>query len=83
MRLLTADEFGARIGLSAQSIRAFAKEGKLPKPVQLGKCLRWRESDVNRFIAGDDAPGGAGLPVGPCGGPLDYQTRPLGEIQAR
>lgn len=55
MRLLTAEEFGERVGLSAQTIRAMGKDGRLPAPVTIGKCIRWRETDVNRFIAGEPA----------------------------
>ncbi|MFO0901088.1 MAG: helix-turn-helix domain-containing protein [Pirellulales bacterium] len=55
MRLLTAEEFGDRIGLSAQSVRQMGKDGRLPAPVRIGSCVRWRESDVNRFISGEQA----------------------------
>ena len=55
VRLITAEQFGERLGLTAQTVRTKAKALGLPQPVRLGKCLRWRERDVYAFINGESA----------------------------
>jgi hypothetical protein len=35
-------------------VRTKGKQLGLPEPVRLGKCLRWREREIDAFVAGDD-----------------------------
>ena len=47
--LLTVEEIGARLGLSAEVVRALAKSGKIPS-FRIGRSLRFSPDDLATFI---------------------------------
>jgi prophage regulatory protein len=49
-RLLGVREVANRLGVSTRQVWKLASSGRLPAPVRLGRSVRWRESDVSRFI---------------------------------
>ncbi len=50
-RLLTYDEVGRRLGLGRTALWALVRDGKFPEPLRIGRARRWRECDVDRWIA--------------------------------
>ena len=55
MELLTAGEVAALLKLSVRQIRKLSRAEGFPRPVPIGRCVRWRAADIQRFIdaAGD------------------------------
>lgn len=53
-RLLTAGEAAAYLGYSEGTVRNKAQRGELPS-VKLGRTLRFRRSELDRWIAEQDA----------------------------
>jgi prophage regulatory protein len=51
-RLLRMPEVMQRIGLSRGPIYARIRRGDFPAQVKIGRASAWRESDIERFIAG-------------------------------
>lgn len=49
-RLLRVQEVGQRLGVSARQVWKLLAAGRLPAPVRLARSVRWRESDLARFI---------------------------------
>ena len=50
-RWLNNDDLAQLFMCSTQTIARMTKEGRLPQPVRFSKkMVRWRESDVTRFI---------------------------------
>lgn len=49
--LLTADQAGQLLGVSARTIWALAKDGTL-RPVRVRSCTRWRRADVLGYVDG-------------------------------
>jgi mRNA interferase RelE/StbE len=50
-RLLSVRDVAARLRVSTRQVWKLASWGRLPKPVRLGRSVRWRESDIRRFVA--------------------------------
>lgn len=50
-RLSTAKETAADLGISVRTLRRLADAGKGPKPIRLGRCLRWRAADIEAWVA--------------------------------
>ncbi len=50
-RLLTRDDLCERLQLSKRTLSRMVSGGKLPRPIQLGRNVRWRESDIVQWIA--------------------------------
>lgn len=51
-RLLRRKEVEDRVGLSRSTIYEMMSKGQFPKPVKLGlRAVRWREEDVDAWIA--------------------------------
>jgi predicted DNA-binding transcriptional regulator AlpA len=48
--LLRAAEFGALIGTSERWIWDKHNAGNLPRPVRIGRLVRWRRSDIEAWI---------------------------------
>ena len=48
-RFLNSKDLAERYGISPQSIRQFAREGKLPPPLKIGGVQRWSEADILAF----------------------------------
>jgi excisionase family DNA binding protein len=49
-RLMGVREVAARLAVSTRTAWKLAYAGKLPAPVRLGRCVRWRASDLQGFI---------------------------------
>lgn len=52
--LLTRSDLARITSLDPNTVEKLAAEGRLPKPIDLGtgrKALRWRKSDIDRWIA--------------------------------
>jgi excisionase family DNA binding protein len=50
-RLLRVGEVAGRLGVSVRAVWKNLASGRLPLPVRLGRAVRWRESEIARFIA--------------------------------
>jgi predicted DNA-binding transcriptional regulator AlpA len=51
-RLIDRAELAQRVGYKRSQIHGKLKAGELPRPVAVGGGhLRWRESDVNKWLA--------------------------------
>ena len=51
-QLITAKQLAARLGVSPLTIKHWRAKGNiLPKVVKIGNCLRFREKDVEAWIA--------------------------------
>ena len=50
-RLLTATEVHTRLACSRTQLHYLTRDGKFPQPVKIGRSIRWRESDVDAWIA--------------------------------
>ena len=51
VELLTVREVARLLKLSTRQIWKLSSAGKLPAPVRLGRSVRWRASDLARFLA--------------------------------
>lgn len=54
-RLLRADELSERLRVSVRSVWKLTELGQLPPPIRFGRCTRWRESDIHRWLEGHAA----------------------------
>ena len=61
--LIDVGQLADLLGVSTRTLWRHASTGKLPEPVRLGGCTRWRRGDINRWVA-DGCP-----PVRPAAGP--------------
>lgn len=50
-RLLLVREVAGRLGVSTRQVWKLQASGRLPRGVKLARSIRWRESDIARFIA--------------------------------
>lgn len=49
-RLVDEKEAAARLTLPVQTLRNWRFRGKGPRYVKLGRCVRYREAELNRFV---------------------------------
>lgn len=49
--LLTADELASLLRLSKRTLWRLRSAGKIPPPVRLGACVRWRVVDIDAWLA--------------------------------
>ena len=49
--LATARDLAAMLRLSLRTIRAMDRAGKLPKPLRIGRSIRWRYDELCDWIA--------------------------------
>ena len=52
-RLLSADDVAHLIGWNTVTVYKKAKGGKIPGTVRFGKCVRFRESDIDAWLRGE------------------------------
>lgn len=52
-RLIDVRAVGERLGVSTRQIWKLTSSGRLPRPIRLGRSVRWREGDIAAFIAAD------------------------------
>lgn len=50
-KLLDAKAFGEMLSLSKRTIFRLNSYGKIPAPVRINGSVRWRQSDIERWIA--------------------------------
>lgn len=50
-KLLSVKEVAERLGCSSRQCWKLLASGRLPEVVRLGRSVKWRDSDVQRFIA--------------------------------
>ena len=50
-RLVRIDEVAARLSVSKRLCWKLLAAGRLPAPVRLGSAVRWRQRDIDAFIA--------------------------------
>ena len=48
--LLTAAAVGEMLSLSKRQIFRLNSSGKIPAPVRIGGSVRWRQSDIERWV---------------------------------
>lgn len=49
-RLVSVQEFAARLGVSPRQVYRLWHRGEIPGPVKVGGATRWLESDVEAYI---------------------------------
>jgi predicted DNA-binding transcriptional regulator AlpA len=49
-RLIPIGEVATVLHVSTRSIHKWLSAGRFPQPIRLGRALRWRASDLHRFI---------------------------------
>ncbi len=50
MELLSVRELAGRLKVSTRHVWALLSSGRLPKPVRVGRAVRWRADDVARWV---------------------------------
>jgi excisionase family DNA binding protein len=50
-RLIDAPEAADRLRVSVRTLRRLTDAGRCPAPIRVGRCLRWRSSDLDTWIA--------------------------------
>lgn len=60
VRLLKIGEVADLLRLSSRTVARLVKDGKLPQPIRLGTCTRWRQDQIVACLEGlspaDDSP---------------------------
>ena len=51
IRLLTARQVYESLGVCRSTLDALRASGKFPKPIKVGRQLRWRVDDVEAWLA--------------------------------
>jgi len=49
-QLLTIDDVAERLNIHKNTVRRQAAIGALPRPIKIGNSIRWRPSDIERWI---------------------------------
>lgn len=49
--LMTVREVAAMLKVSQRQVWKLTSAGRLPAPIRLGRSVRWRASDIDKFIA--------------------------------
>lgn len=47
---MTVQEVAARLAIAVRTCWKWTASGMLPRPLKLGSAVRWRSSDIDRFI---------------------------------
>lgn len=81
-RLLTAREVAGRLGLSTETVLRWAKRGKLPAVYLSSRAIRFREDDLDAWLAArgngaDTVRASAPAPLRTAGG----VTHPRGNLE--
>ena len=48
--LLNVTQVATRLGVSVRTVWRWTSGGKLPAPVAMGRCKRWRRKEIDGFI---------------------------------
>lgn len=49
--LFDAVESAAYLGISKRSLWRLRDSGRMPAPVRLGRCVRWRRRELEQWVA--------------------------------
>ncbi len=49
-RLLSADSVAEALGVSKRQVWRLRSAGRLPEPVRIGRCVRWRAADLAEWV---------------------------------
>ena len=49
--LLDVRAVAAMLGCSPRHVRRMADSGAMPRPIHLGRLVRWRKADVDQWLA--------------------------------
>jgi len=52
--LLRATEVARLLRISVRQVWKLTSSGQLPSPIEIGRSTRWRDSDVQRVIRGEE-----------------------------
>ena len=47
---LSAETLAQRLGVSVRHIRRLDSAGRLPTPIRLGGCVRWRADEIHAWL---------------------------------
>ena len=50
MELLNVKDIASRLRVSARQVWKLHSSGRLPEPVRLGRWVRWRATDIERWV---------------------------------
>ena len=50
-RLIDTEETADRLRVSVRTLQRLTSAGQCPAPIRVGRCLRWRSSDLDSWIA--------------------------------
>ena len=48
--LLTVKEVAERLGVGVRTVWRWTRTGELPPPVRRGRIVRWKTTDIERFV---------------------------------
>jgi len=48
--LMSAGQVAEMLNISTRTLWRLKSAGKLPAPIRIGKCVRWRREDLNTWI---------------------------------
>ncbi len=48
--LLSADELAGQLKMSPRSVWRLESAGKIPRPIRLGRLVRWSQEEITRWI---------------------------------
>ena len=49
-RLMTAKDLAVALSIAQRTVWRLNATGKLPAPIRLGRCVRWRTSDIEAWL---------------------------------
>lgn len=49
---IDAAELARQLGVNVRTLRRMRHEGAIPEPVRVGRLVRWRRAEVERFLQG-------------------------------
>ena len=61
--LLDVNDVAALIRCSARHVFRMSGAGQLPKPVRIGRLVRWRRADLDTWLVGQSGKGDAVTPT--------------------
>ena len=53
MRMLSLKEVAARLGVCLRTAEKMLAEGRLPKPVRIGRLRKWSEDQIDAWIVAE------------------------------
>ena len=83
-RLLTTAEVQRRLACSRTQIHYYRQDGDFPRPIKLGRSVRFREADLDRWIRDRANPGPDGDSRSPAQTREDAAsgpTAPAGDVR--